>query len=168
VAVALVLAAAGCASSSGGDKGVASADRSGGAAAATGASAAASLSPQDKALKFAQCMREHGIPMDDPDPNGGDVSIGGEGIDMAKMQAAQQACKEYSPFGVGGPTPDPKMAENMRNFAQCMRDNGVPNFPDPDGGRVMIDASVGADPDFPAAQKKCEKEFLPGAASAGR
>ena len=29
-----------------------------------------SLSPQEKALKFAQCMREHGVDMPDPDPAG--------------------------------------------------------------------------------------------------
>jgi hypothetical protein len=89
----LVLAAAGCADSSGGDKGVASADRSGGATAGSGngASAAPSLSRQDNAIKFARCMREQGIPMDDPDANGGNITIGGRGIDRAKMQAASSA-----------------------------------------------------------------------------
>ncbi|MEV0455608.1 hypothetical protein [Catellatospora methionotrophica] len=157
------LALTGCAQQSG-DDGIASAGD--GPAAAT-PSVGPSLSQLERGLKFAQCMREHGIDMPDPDPNGGPVRmrIGGDGpVDMKKVEAAQEACKQFSPFAEGGPGKvDPQMAENMRKFAQCMRDNGVPNFPDPDGGRVMIDKSVGEDPDFEAAQKLCEDRFMPGA-----
>lgn len=159
-----VLALAGCARE-GGDDGIASAGN--GTAAAT-PSAGPSLSQQERGIKFAQCMREHGIEMDDPDPNGGPVRvrIGGPGsgpVDKGKAEAAMEACKQYSPFGEGGPgKADPQMAENMRKFAQCMRDNGVPNFPDPDGNGIRIDASVGEDPDFEAAQKLCQDKFMPG------
>ncbi|GHJ46613.1 hypothetical protein Cs7R123_39550 [Catellatospora sp. TT07R-123] len=146
------------------DDGIASAG--GGRATAT-PSAGPSLSRQEKGLKFAQCMREHGIDMPDPDPDGRITIQGGPG-DKDKMDAASKACEQYAPFGDrGGVGPDPQMAENMRKFAQCMRDNGVPDFPDPDGGRMMIDQSVGEDPDFPAAQKKCEAEFLPGISKGG-
>jgi hypothetical protein len=123
---------------------------------------AASLSPQQKALKFAQCMREHGVDMPDPDvSSGGTVRIGGPGVDLSKADAALAACREFSPIGAGN-RPDPAGQENMRKFAQCMRDNGVPNFPDPDpSGPIKIDKSVGSDPDFQTAQAKCAKEFLP-------
>jgi hypothetical protein len=128
-----------------------------------------SLSPQEKALKFAQCMREHGVDMPDPDPaDGGNIRIGGPGIDQTKLQAAAEACKQFSPLGDGPGKLDPAQLENVRKFAQCMRQNGVPNFPDPDGGRILVDKSVGSDPDFPAAQRTCEKAFLPGAQTGGR
>jgi hypothetical protein len=49
-------------------------------------------------------------------------------------------------------------------FAQCMRANGVPNFPDPkvnDNGGVGINAPDGADPTaVDAAMKKCQ-QYLP-------
>ena len=70
------------------------------------ASPSASLSPEDAALAFARCMREHGIPMDDPQVGGGangpiSISIGGPGIDREKLQAAQEACGGF--MGVSGP-----------------------------------------------------------------
>lgn len=55
-------------------------------------------------------------------------------------------------------------------FSQCMRANGVPNFPDPgSGGGIQI--AVGSSlhpqsPAFQAAQKKCRK-LLPGGPPGG-
>jgi hypothetical protein len=50
-------------------------------------------------------------------------------------------------------------------FADCMRTNGVPNFPDPGaGGGVQIQAGSGINPfspSFKAAQTRCAK-LLPG------
>ncbi|MEV0807265.1 hypothetical protein [Micromonospora sp. NPDC050200] len=49
-------------------------------------------------------------------------------------------------------------------FGQCMRDNGVANFPDPefsDGGGMSIDVPEGTDPQkVDAAMQKC-KQYLP-------
>jgi len=125
------------------------------------------LTPQEQALKFVQCMRDHGVPMDDPEFAGGGgigINIGGEGTEPSAVEAAMEACREFAPFGGDGNSPpdDPEMAENLRKFAQCMRDNGVPDFPDPDGGRLMLDGTITADPDFETAQAKCQAEFLPG------
>ncbi len=123
------------------------------------------LDPQEAALKFVQCMRDHGVDMADPEFSGDggmSIQIGGEGVDPSTVDAAMEACREYAPFNSGsGPAPDPEMEEKMRQFAQCMRDNGVPNFPDPDGGAVRIDDTIAGDPDFPAAQEKCQAQFLP-------
>jgi hypothetical protein len=160
--LALVLALTACAAPA--DDGLATANGAGPGGADP--SPTTSLSPQEAALKFAQCMRDNGIPMEDPTFEGGGVgiSIGGEGVDRAKVDAAMKACEQYSPFGGNREGPeDPAMAENARKFAQCMRDNGVPDFPDPDGGRIAIDGSIAEDPDFPAAQEKCQQEFMPGA-----
>jgi hypothetical protein len=54
----------------------------------------------------------------------------------------------------------------MRKFSQCMRENGYPNFPDPqpEGGiRIGSDDGVDIDPNsqkWNDAQAKCEK-FMP-------
>jgi hypothetical protein len=52
----------------------------------------------------------------------------------------------------------------MREFAKCMRANGVPEFPDPQAdGRIRIDSFRGLDPDsaeFKAAEEKC-RQFAP-------
>ena len=57
----------------------------------------------DRALKFAQCMRDHGVNMPDPQIDGGSVSIMiGEGMDpdSPTLQAAHEACAEL--FGPPG------------------------------------------------------------------
>jgi len=59
-----------------------------------------------QALKFAQCMRTHGI-SDFPDPNGqGEIAIQPkQGSDLdpnnPRFRAANQACQHYKPGGPG-------------------------------------------------------------------
>ena len=55
----------------------------------------------------------------------------GEGTDPEKVEAAMEACKQYAPNGGEPPKLNPEQLEQMRKFAQCMRDNGVRTFPDP-------------------------------------
>jgi hypothetical protein len=162
----LALALAGCAKQDKGN-GVASAAGPASASASAAPTPKSTLSPQENALKFAACMREHGIQMEDPEVDGeGHVSmkVGAPGqgpIDGAKMQAAQKACEQYAPFSENNGKPDPQAEENARKMAQCMRDHGVENFPDPDGGRITIDGSIAQDPDFEKAQEACGK-MMPG------
>jgi hypothetical protein len=59
-------------------------------------------------LKFAKCMRAHGISeFPDPDPDGGlrIQARNGGGLDpnSPTFQAAQQACQKYMPGGKGAP-----------------------------------------------------------------
>ena len=52
----------------------------------------------DALLNYAECMREHGIDFPDPDfSGGGDVQLGGEGVDRndPDFQAADDACRHY-------------------------------------------------------------------------
>ena len=59
---------------------------------------------QDRALKFAACMRKNGVDMPDPDfsKGGVQIQIGGEGFDPTSetFKAAQKACGSL--FGPGG------------------------------------------------------------------
>ncbi|MEV6305910.1 hypothetical protein AB0M02_41310 [Actinoplanes sp. NPDC051861] len=125
---------------------------------ATAPSAAASIDPDTRNLKFAECMRENGVDVPDPKPGEGmRLKFGPESGGQEKVQAAMEACREWAPTGVngGGPGADPQQAEKMRAYAQCMRDNGVESFPDPEDGMMRIDATTGEDPDFEAAEQKC-------------
>lgn len=61
---------------------------------------------KDNMLAFAQCMREHGVDMPDPEFEGGGkvkMRIGGPDgageIDGPAMEAAQEACQEEMPEG---------------------------------------------------------------------
>ncbi|MEU4428631.1 lipoprotein [Actinoplanes sp. NPDC024001] len=118
--------------------------------------AAPSLDPHTRNVKFAECLREHGLDVPDPEPGKGMTMKFGPGTDQQKVQQAMEACREWAPTGMnGGGAPDPKRDEQMRAYAQCMRDNGVASFPDPEGGMVRLDPSSGEDPDFETAQKAC-------------
>jgi hypothetical protein len=58
------------------------------------------LNPQQlqQALKFARCMRQHGIDVPDPGADGG-IQVRGAGPDDPKFKAAQEACERYQPDG---------------------------------------------------------------------
>ena len=97
-----------------------------------------------QALKFSNCMRAHGL-SNFPDPSsGGGLNLQlGSGLNpqSPSFQAAQKACSKYQPSG-GGP---PKMSASERRqalkFAQCMRANGEPDFPDPTLGNATPSGS---------------------------
>jgi hypothetical protein len=156
VALALALGPAACARNGTNDPQVASAQTGKPkASASASASAGAGADDPDAPLKFAQCMRSHGISWF-PDPNAGKMSIMiPTGQDRAKFEAAQEACKQYMPNGGQRPTPSAEELENARNMAKCMRANGIPNFPDPnpDGGLAIDPKKLGASPDSPLWKK---------------
>ncbi|MET7960542.1 hypothetical protein ABZ356_30370 [Micromonospora zamorensis] len=158
IPILLALALAGC--GAGGDDG-------GGVATAGGAksSATASGAPvgdSDRQLDFARCMRENGVDMPDPEAGGRPGFRFGGDVDQQKVQAAMEKCRDKLPNGGQGPQLNPEQAEQMRTLARCMRENGVPDFPDPDAdGRVQIgqgDKAINiGDPAMKAALEKCRQ-----------
>jgi hypothetical protein len=127
------------------------------------ANPAASASLEVMAVRFAGCVRAHGVP-DFPDP-----TIGSNGLPSfndswsmnAKTQAdalpaAQRACRKDLPQ-LGPHTSAERAAANAEalKYATCMRSNGVPNFPDPNGqGVIQInDATGDLDPNSPQFEK---------------
>src|ERR1044072_9562884 len=54
----------------------------------------------DQGIRYAQCMRAHGIPdFPDPESNGDSVrirSVDKNSVDVATLAAAQDACREYA------------------------------------------------------------------------
>jgi hypothetical protein len=90
---------------------------------------------QAAGIRFADCMRSHGVP-NFPDPGaGGGVQINSSsGINPQSpaFQAAQKACAKLLPFGGPGrhgASESQKLA--MLHLAQCMRSHGFSTFPDP-------------------------------------
>jgi hypothetical protein len=104
------------------------------AAIRAGAQAPGAPDAMEQALAFAQCIRENGYPeFPDPDPDGGGVRVmmGGGGQSAARFRAAQEACRDLSPAGLAARGNDPERIEQLLAFAQCMRENGVSEWPDP-------------------------------------
>jgi hypothetical protein len=105
-----------------------------------------------------------------PDPDGaGRLRVqGDDGIDpeSAQFEAAAKACQRLAPTALSA-AQQAEFREELLAFSACMRENGVPNFPDPqferDGsGGIAIDPGSGIDedsPQFKDAEKACEKRF---------
>lgn len=113
---------------------------------------AAPLGPADREdalLAFAQCMRDNGADMDDPQvgDRGRGGFIRGEGpraldeLDETWL-SAQQACSPI--LEAARPELDPaaeqERLEQQLALASCLRERGFPDYPDPsvdDGGRLQ-------------------------------
>ncbi|TCO49397.1 hypothetical protein EV646_103375 [Kribbella antiqua] len=150
-----VLLLTGCGSA---DPGTQVASGTDGVQSTTPTSATPSLSRDEMAIKFTQCLREQGLNVPDPEPGKGPMLRfdKGSGVTPEKVEAAMEACREYNPQAEG--SPDPQQEENGRKYAECMRKNGVEKFPDPKPGQrgIMIGPEVGDDPDFQTAQQACQ------------
>jgi hypothetical protein len=121
-------------------------------------------------LQFAQCMRDHGVDMPDPQFGTGHVTMqaGGKNVDPETARAAQEACKKYQdqikPPAMSA-AEKAKFRQRALANAQCMRTHGVPNFPDPQfdpngAASLQFDKGSGVDPNSPAFQnaaKACDK-----------
>jgi hypothetical protein len=101
-----------------------------------------------KAMKFSECMRDKGVrEFPDPDASGQltiDGVLNGSSLDSSTpvWKAAIGACKDLQPSGFTG---EGKVsAEQQRTrlrFAQCIRENGVKDFPDPVNGEPLVDTN---------------------------
>jgi hypothetical protein len=97
------------------------------------------------AVKFAECMRNNGV-SGFPDPNASgqltiDAVANGSSIDTnsAAFKQAMSACKNFEPPGFTGPQVTPQLRTARLAFAQCVRDHGVPDFPDPTPNAPLVD-----------------------------
>jgi hypothetical protein len=150
-----VLAACGESGDSSGGSGAAA---GGGSSAAAGGGAAGK--DNNQYVKFAQCMRQNGVPQW-PDPVDGDKFRmpypGAVDPKSPQFKAATQKCRSVAPPGWGGDSSlSPAEQARALKYAQCMRKNGVPEFPDPQGGTVDPgDVNLNS-PQFKAADQKCQ------------
>jgi hypothetical protein len=167
------LAACGGGGDSGGVASLGSSNGSDGGATTT----TTSQDPQDAALAFVKCMREHGVDMPDPDANGGIRLTVHPGDNPAKVDKAQKACQPLLQAAAPKLTDEQQaaMQDAALAFAKCMREHGV-DIPDPTfgkGGIVMQRGSKGDagpnldDPKFEAAQKACQPIVEKAARKAG-
>jgi hypothetical protein len=107
---------------------------------ATSSGANKKLTARDKAVKFAECIRAHGV-SDFPDPNEKNQFQYGVSVSPAVWTRATTACKDLQPPGTLSGKRTPKQQSASLRFAQCVRDNGVKDFPDPVNGEPLIDTT---------------------------
>lgn len=136
---------------------------------------------RDQAVKFAACMRANGVKeFPDPDASGTltiDAIANGSSVDTnsAAFQQAIATCKDLQPAGFVGHKRTAQEQASALEFAQCVRDNGVKDFPDPtpdgpliDTNRIPSAAGKGGTsiPGLQAAMQKC-RDFATNAGVTG-
>lgn len=81
-------------------------------------------------IKFADCMRSHGVPtFPDPGAAGGGIQLP-QGSSPA-LEAAVRDCRALQPGGVGPSQATGQQKAMLLHLSQCMRAHGVTGFPDP-------------------------------------
>jgi hypothetical protein len=104
----------------------------------------------------AQCLRDHGIP-NFPDPvldTRGHLQIDEQLLNSlpdSVTQSAEQACRAQIDVAQQAadarrPAVTPQELAQATRFAQCMRQHGWPNFPDPDANGNFTSSTPGAMP----------------------
>jgi hypothetical protein len=121
-----------------------------------------------KGVRFAACMRSNGVSQF-PDPGASgkltiDAVANGSSLDTRTpaFQQALSACKQLEPAGfMGSPRSSQQQQAGLR-FAQCIRANGVKDFPDPlpngplvDTNRIPSTAQPGGMSALHGAMEKC-------------
>ena len=126
-----------------------------------GGTAVAQNTPADRddaALAYAQCMRDNGFTeFPDPSPDG-DLRIRVNPESAPRFQAAGEACKDLAPEGFRDDGVTPEQLDALIKLSQCVRENGIPDFPDPkpDGRFDLRSTGIGpGDARMEAAMEAC-------------
>lgn len=118
--------------------------------------------------KFASCMRKNGVSQFPDPPASGNFTIdgiaNGSSLDTNSPQFTQalSACKNLEPAGFTGTRRSSEQQQAALRFAQCIRKNGVSDFPDPVNGQPLVDTNripstqqAGGMSALEAAMQKC-------------
>ena len=127
------------------------------------AQAGSSGTPDDVTMAIVTCYRAHGDPsFPDPvyDPSDGRwhfaVSPG------SAPASSQRACQHLFPSGNASPPVPQARFQQLVRLAECLRQHGVPNWPDPDpdGSFALPPSLLTKSPSWARATRACAR-FMP-------
>jgi len=140
-------------------------------AAGCGGTASASNKPsrqaaEDQALKYTQCMQQHGIDVQ-TSANGNQITTrirgggpDGQGPGQQQIQAAMQACRQYEPNGGQGTgQSSAQQMDQISKFVQCMNQHGVPVQ---QHGGVIEESGRNVDPNKKQQAVQACQKYAPG------
>jgi hypothetical protein len=164
-ATAAVLLAAGLLAGCGGGgddgPGIASVAESGSAGAGGETQAASDSSDVEQAQEFVDCLRGEGLEVEDPDPVTGELNLQAltsADADRDKLMTAFQACQDKAPQSLQDRASQAPDTGQQKEFAQCMRDNGV-DMADPGPDGFQPESLPTGDPDFDSALEACRDQL---------
>jgi hypothetical protein len=100
-----------------------------------------------KAVRFAECMRDNGVKQFPDPPASGEFTLDGVvngsslNTDSPAWKKALAACKDLQPSGFTGHKRTAKEQKPALRFAQCIREHGVKDFPDPTPDGPLVDTN---------------------------
>jgi hypothetical protein len=126
----------------------------------SGSGGGSSASSEEAGLEFTECLRAHGVEVEDPKPGQNNIEVGGTGDPATKKALA--ACN--GKLGTGGQELSSEEGEEFKEgalaLAQCMRENGIemgdPEFLGPGKFHLDIEGIDTSSPAFKAAQEACQ------------
>lgn len=125
----------------------------------SGSDGSKSASDEEAALEFTECLRAHGVAVEDPKPGQKNIEVGDTGDPATKK--ALVACN--GKLGSAGQElsseEDEEFREGALALAQCMREEGIemgdPEFLGPGKFHLDIKGIDTSSPAFKAAQEAC-------------
>ncbi|MEV7346572.1 hypothetical protein [Streptomyces sp. NPDC093544] len=161
---ALVFGITGC-GGGGDDPGVATA-QSAGSASQSGGDAA------QQAQKYANCLKDAGVTM--TQGADGTLEVDKEKTPQTTILQASEKCRNLQPEAAATDVPQvsPEDLEKRREYAACIREHGVKDYPDPDPrtGESVLDDELArqlkTDATFESALAEC-RNVLPSPSSSG-
>ncbi|MDX6312829.1 MAG: hypothetical protein QOF84_713 [Streptomyces sp.] len=162
---ALVFGITGCGGGSD-DPGVATARTSGGASQSSGADTV------QQAQKYANCLKDAGVTM--TEGADGTLEVDKDKTAEKTILDASEKCRNLQPAAAatGAPQLSADDIEKRRQYASCIRQHGVKEYPDPDPqtGESAIDDDLAqqlkSDSKFPSAVTAC-RNVLPSPTTSG-
>lgn len=116
----------------------------------------------EQMLAYAQCLRENGVDVDDPEPGKGLALSAESAEEQHLIDDAMKKCEDLAPARPADDA-DQEVRQQMLDFAACMREEGVESFEDPKPGEgINIEPEMAEDPDFEAAEKICNEKIMGG------
>ncbi len=145
----------------------------GGGSSSAGGSGADGGAEEEAALEFAECMRTHGVEVEDPKLGQKNIELPDTSDPTSKKALA--ACN--GKLGTAGQElsseEDEEFREGALALAQCMRENGIemgdPEFLGPGKFHLDIEGIDTESPAFEAAREACDEKLpeLPGISVGG-
>jgi hypothetical protein len=119
-----------------------------------------SASVEEEGLEFTECLRAHGVEVEDPKPGQKNIEVGDTGDPATKKALA--ACN--GKLGDAGQElsseEDEEFREGALALAQCIREHGIemgdPEFLGPGKFHLDIEGIDTSSPAFVAAQEACQ------------
>lgn len=153
VLAALTIATAGCGGGSPGKPRTTSTAAQGSA----GGGSSGAGRQQAALLKYATCMRSHGV-SNFPDPTGGFLNLPpGITPSSPQFQSANRSCQSLLPGGASQQVTSPQNLAGLVKFAACMTKRGIPMSASANGSLSFPNNVDPNSPQFQAGKQACQK-----------